>query len=207
MQFLFSLFLVFTCFRLPRVLAVAHGLCTLWHSGFLHVVCGLSCPLAWGILYPGKVKVSHTVMSESPTPWTSACPAPLCHGILQARVLGWVAISFSRGSSQLGIEPGSPALEADSLPTEPPGKPLVPGPGIKPMSPDFEGWFLTTGPPRKSLHCYFYSFFIDEETESEVWREHSREIQVRPCLSKYHVCLQESSVSAASSHVPSNHVP
>ena len=44
------------------------------------------------------------------------------HGILQARILEWVAIPFSRGSSQLGIEPRSPALRADSLLSEPPGK-------------------------------------------------------------------------------------
>ena len=30
------------------------------------------------------------------------------HGILQARTLEWVAFPFSRGSSNLGIEPGSP---------------------------------------------------------------------------------------------------
>ena len=42
----------------------------------------------------------------------------LC-GILQARVLKWVASSSSRGSSW----PGSSALQADSLPSEPPGKP------------------------------------------------------------------------------------
>ena len=33
------------------------------------------------------------------TPWTVACQAPLSMGILQARTLEWVAISFSRGSS------------------------------------------------------------------------------------------------------------
>ena len=33
------------------------------------------------------------------TLWTVACQAPLVHGILQARILDWVAISFSRGSS------------------------------------------------------------------------------------------------------------
>ena len=38
------------------------------------------------------------------------------HGILQARILEWVTIPFSRGSSRPGIEPGSPALQADSLP-------------------------------------------------------------------------------------------
>ena len=34
------------------------------------------------------------------------------------RILEWVAYPFSSGSSQPGIEPGSPALQADSLPTE-----------------------------------------------------------------------------------------
>ena len=33
------------------------------------------------------------------TPWTIAHQAPLVHGIFQARILKWVAISFSRGSS------------------------------------------------------------------------------------------------------------
>ena len=36
-------------------------------------------------------------------------------GIFQARMLEWVAISFSRESSNPGIEPGAPALRADSL--------------------------------------------------------------------------------------------
>ena len=44
------------------------------------------------------------------------------HGIFQAQILEWVAIPFSRGSSQ----PRSPALHADSLLSEPPGKPGVP---------------------------------------------------------------------------------
>ena len=44
------------------------------------------------------------------------------HAILQARILEWVAIPFSRGSSQLGIEPKSPALQSGSLSAEPLGK-------------------------------------------------------------------------------------
>ena len=48
--------------------------------------------------------------------------APLSMGILQTRILEWVAMPSSRGSSQPGIEPGSPALQADSLPAELPGK-------------------------------------------------------------------------------------
>ena len=38
-------------------------------------------------------------------------------------MLEWVAIPFSSGSSWSGNEPGSPALQADALPSEPPGKP------------------------------------------------------------------------------------
>ena len=34
------------------------------------------------------------------TPWTVVCQAPRSMGILQARILEWVAIPFSRGSSQ-----------------------------------------------------------------------------------------------------------
>ena len=45
------------------------------------------------------------------------------HGIFQARVLEWIAISFSRDLPDPGIEPGFPALQADALPSEPPGKP------------------------------------------------------------------------------------
>ena len=37
-------------------------------------------------------------------------PGSSVHGILQARILEWVAIPFSRGSSQ----PRSPTLQADS---------------------------------------------------------------------------------------------
>ena len=51
------------------------------------------------------------------------------HGILQARILEWVAFPFSRGLPNPGIEPRSPALQADSLPAEPQGKPKNTGVG------------------------------------------------------------------------------
>ena len=41
----------------------------------------------------GGTRVSHSVMCNSVTPFSSV------HGILLARVLEWVAILFSRGSS------------------------------------------------------------------------------------------------------------
>ena len=46
-------------------------------------------------------------------------PGSPVHGILQPRILEWVAIPFHRGSSQ----PRSPSLQVDSLTSEPPGKP------------------------------------------------------------------------------------
>ena len=50
-------------------------------------------------------------------------PGSSVHGIHWARILEWVAIPFCRDSSQAGIEPGSPAFQVDSLPSEPAGKP------------------------------------------------------------------------------------
>jgi len=60
---------------------------------------------------------------------TQLCPT-LCdpvdytvHGILQDRILEWVAFPFSRDLSNPRIEPSSPTLQADSLPAEPQGRP------------------------------------------------------------------------------------
>jgi len=45
-------------------------------------------------------------------------PGSPVHAILQARILEWVAIPTPRDLSNPGIKPGSPAPQADSLPTE-----------------------------------------------------------------------------------------
>ena len=42
-------------------------------------------------------------------------PGSSLHGISQARILEWIPISFSRGSSQARIKPTFPAWQADSL--------------------------------------------------------------------------------------------
>ena len=49
---------------------------------------------------------------------------PLSMRILQARILEWVAMCFSRGSSQSREKPRSPTLQVDSLQSEPPEKPI-----------------------------------------------------------------------------------
>ena len=58
-------------------------------------------------------------------PMDCSLPGSSVHGIFQARVLDWVAISFSGGLPNPGIEPRSPSLQADALPSEPPGKPFL----------------------------------------------------------------------------------
>ena len=44
--------------------------------------------------------LSHSVMSDSATSWAVAHQAPLSMGIIQTRILEWVAMPSSRGSSQ-----------------------------------------------------------------------------------------------------------
>ena len=57
-------------------------------------------------------------------PGTVAHQAPLSMGFSQARILEWVAIPSPGDLPDPGIEPRSPALQADSSPSEPPGKPI-----------------------------------------------------------------------------------
>ena len=78
-----------------------------------------------------NIQKSLAFLHESESEVTQSCPT-LCdpmdcslpgssiHGIFQARILEWVAISFSRDLPDPGIEPGSLALQADALLSEPP---------------------------------------------------------------------------------------
>ena len=54
-------------------------------------------------------------------PMDCSPPGSSVPGISQARKLEWVAIPSPGDLPGPGIEPGSPALQADSLPSEPPG--------------------------------------------------------------------------------------
>ena len=92
----------------------------------------------------GKVKV------------IKSCPT-LCHpkdytvhGILQARILEWGAFPSPGDLPNPGIEPRSPALQADSLPAEPQGKPKNTGVGnLFPL----QGIFQTQELNQGLLHC------------------------------------------------------
>ena len=68
-------------------------------------------PLSRAVLRHYHVPTLCDPMAYSP-------PGSSVHGILQARILEWVAISFSRGSSWPSSQTQSPALQADSLLTE-----------------------------------------------------------------------------------------
>ena len=58
------------------------------------------------------------------TPWTVIHQAPLSMRILQARILYCHAL-LQGDLPNPGIKPRSPALQEDSLPSEPPGKPII----------------------------------------------------------------------------------
>ena len=56
-------------------------------------------------------------------PMDCSPPGSSVHGILQARILEWVTVLFSRRSSPPRDQTRSPTLQADSLPAELQGKP------------------------------------------------------------------------------------
>ena len=58
-------------------------------------------------------------------PLDCGLPGSSVHGISRVRTLKWVAIPFSRDLPKPRIEPRSPALQADSLPAEPPREPCM----------------------------------------------------------------------------------
>ena len=80
------------------------------------------------------------------SPMDCSSPGFSVHGILQARILEWVAIPFSRDLPKPGIEHESPALHADSLSSEPPGKPYT---SIPPSFYSYNFFYF------KTFHWYF----------------------------------------------------
>ena len=87
---------------------------------------------------------------------TQSCPTlydPMeytVQGILQARILEWVAFPFSRGLLKPGIAPRFPTLQADSLPAESSGKPK--NTGVSSLS--LLQWIFPTQEwNRGLLHC------------------------------------------------------
>ena len=74
--------------------------------------------------FPLKVKVLLSRVQLFLTPWTVAREAPLSMGFPRQEY--WSGLPFSSPGDlpDPGVKPTSPALQADSLPSELPGKPL-----------------------------------------------------------------------------------
>ena len=78
--------------------------------------------------YPFSPNVCCLVAKLCPTlynPMGCSLPRSSVHGLSQARIPEWVAISFSGDLPDPGIKPTSPALQADSYYWSHPGSPLV----------------------------------------------------------------------------------
>ena len=58
------------------------------------------------------------------TPWTVAYQAPPSMGFSRQEYWSWLPFPSPEDLPNPGIEPGSPALQADTLTSEPPGKPF-----------------------------------------------------------------------------------
>ena len=69
--------------------------------------------------------VSHSVVSHLCNPLDSSPPGSSVHGILQARIVEWVAIPFSRGSSQPRDQTQVSWIAGRFFITEPPRKPEI----------------------------------------------------------------------------------
>ena len=67
------------------------------------------------------------------TPWTVACQAPLSMGVSRQEYWRGLPCPPPGNLPNPGIEPRSPTLQADSLPTEPLGKPKNTGVGSLPL--------------------------------------------------------------------------
>ena len=68
---------------------------------------------------------AHSVVSDSSTPRTVALQVPLSMGFPREEYWSGLPFPPPEDLPDPGIEPGSPALQADTLTSEPPGKPIA----------------------------------------------------------------------------------
>ena len=89
------------------------------------------------------------------------------HGILQARILEWVAFPSPGDLPNPGIEPGSPALQADSLPTE------------------LRKYFFKKSNETKLFVCFWKS--LADTTHGDLWLyiHHSNYVHMERLLDSY----------------------
>ena len=120
------------------------------------------CKALLGTLSSMKVKV--LVTQSCPTLVTP--PGSSVHGIFHSRILEGLAISFSREFPNPGIKPWSPALQADSLPTELLGKPCTA------LTYSFLNWEPVHCFMSGSNCCFLICIQISQEAGQVVWYSH-----------------------------------
>ena len=102
------------------------------------------------------------------TPWTIACQASLSMGILQVRILEWVAMPFSRGSSQPRDQTQVSHIAGRILLSEPPGKSVNTGMG----SLSLHRWiFLTQELNWGLLHCRWILYQLSYQGSSHLGQQ------------------------------------
>ena len=129
--------------------------------------------------FPTKITTVHAKLLQScPTPcdlMNHSLPGSSVHRILQARILEWVAISFSKGSSwcrnqtQVSCIAGrfftdwatSEALYWSGQMFPSPGE--LPNPRIEPRSPTLQADSLPFEPPGKPTPTFTYLFMYDSK--------------------------------------------
>ena len=115
-------------------------------------------------------------------------PMDLVHGILQARILDWVAFPFSRDLPNSGIEPRSPTLEADSLPAEPQWKPKNTGVGSLSL---LQQIFQTQESNWGLLHCRRILYQLSSQGSTHHSYLFKICVAIYTCIAAINTCMQE----------------
>ena len=89
----------------------------IWKKGLFRWMRDFKMGLSW---ITWQVLVAQSCLTLC-NPMYCSPPCSSVHGILQARVLEWVAMPSPGDLPDPGIEPGSPALQSDPSLSEPPG--------------------------------------------------------------------------------------
>ena len=131
---------------------------------------------AWGFFthllvkhYVWTCSVAHLQLSA--TPWTVARQAPLSMGLPRQGYWGGLPFPSLGDLPDPGIEPGSPALQADASPSEPPGKPTCNWPSAPLGTGSTHNRWHLHRPQCVGHECSFSHLY--SITLTSVWRSHS----------------------------------
>ena len=117
-----------------------------------------SVPLTCVSVYTVLCLVSHVQLFA--TPWTIARQTPLSMGFSRSEYWSGVPCPPPGGLPSPGVRSRFPALQADSLPPEPPGKPRNAGVGSLTL---LQGVFPAQGSDPGFLHCRWILYHLSHQ--------------------------------------------